>query len=179
MFSRLYQKGHMYFVKNSADRPSLVTPTASTSLLVLDDVLYNLFLDHVDGILTFGTLQCTKEIFIWAVNCHILLWCHPRQREAEVLLLQVKFHHLEGFHQDRADAISSHGVSFRAGRKHALGRHGGRLNRKVIHRHREKRGEYAAVQLGSPVSDEPYQMLLVLVLRTSQYLRTSISAPDS
>jgi hypothetical protein len=164
---------------HSANRPSLVMPTTSTSLLVLDDVLYNLFLDHVDSVLTFGTLQCTKEIFIWAVNCHILLWCHPRRCEAEVLLLQVKFHHLEGFHQDRADVISSHGVSFHAGRKHRLGRHGGHLNWKVIHHHCEKRGEYAAVQLGSPVSDEPYQMLPVLVLHTSQYLRMSISAPDS
>ena len=102
-----------------------------------------------------------------------------RRREAEALLLQVKFHHLEGFHQDGADAILLHGVSFCAGRKHTLERHGGRLNQKVIHRHREKHGEYAVVQLGSPVSDEPYQMLLVLVLCTSQYLRTTISAPDS
>ena len=112
--------------------------------------------------------QICQEVNIWIIINHLLLRRHPSCSEVEMVLLQMELQHLEGFHQEKTDAIPSLGVSLSTRQKDASTRDSRCLDWQIVHCHCEKSGEGHLVNLGHPISNIEISLTK---LPTSQNLR--------
>ena len=115
--------------------------------------------------------QVRKEVDIWLIICHLVLWHHPYLYEISMRLLQMEFQHLKCFHHERTNVVPLLGVCLSTRQKDVFARNGQCLDGQIVHCHGKHSWKSQTLHLPRVVSN--VQAPLVSP-PTSQNLRGSV-----